>query len=90
MLNSPSDQSPPTISISSPASGSPVSEIITVQLSANDDTMREVKLHTRAKDSSEKGTLIGFATSEPYVISWYTVAPPSLAELELVGTAIDM
>ena len=84
------DTTPPTVSISSPASGSPVSDTIAVQINANDDgDVQEVKLYIRAKDSKKKGELVGAATQPPYVVSWFTPKQPNLAELELLAVARD-
>lgn len=88
--SSPTDTLPAAVSITSPASGSPVSGTTTVQLSATDDVaVTSVKLYVRGKGSSARGVLVGTATQEPYVVSWYTLAQPNLSDLELVAVATD-
>ncbi len=84
------DETPPTVAILSPAAGSPVSGTTTVQLSADDDHgVASVKLFVRARGSQGQGVQLGSATQAPYVVSWYTLAQPNLAELELVAVATD-
>ena len=84
------DTLPPTLAITSPASGSPVSGTTTIQLSASDDQgLASLQVFVRGKGSTERGVAIGSAAQEPYVLSWYTLGQPNLADLELVAIAKD-
>jgi hypothetical protein len=85
------DSLPPTVAIVSPASGSPVAAVTSVQVSAADDRgVRVVELFARGKGGTERGVLVGTAVEEPYVVSWQTTSQPNFAELELLAVARDL
>lgn len=84
------DTTPPTLAITSPASGSPVSGTVTVQVSAVDDqSLSRVDLYARDKGSDAEGIFAGSAVEEPFVISWNTGNVPNGADLELVARGKD-
>ena len=82
---------PPVAAILSPASGSPVSDTVSVQVSASDDkAVSKVKLYVRSKGSEDEGMSVGSAVEgPPFVVAWNTRNQPNQAELELVAEALD-
>lgn len=80
----------PRISVTSPASGAPVSGTVSVQFSAADDArLSKISLYVRSPGTTDRGTLVGSATSAPFVISFYTPKFPNGSLLELVPIAQD-
>ena len=85
----PPNTTPPTLAITTPTNGSPVSGTVPVQVStAEEDSVTRIDLYVRGKGSSVKGVPAGSAVASPYVISWNTTAQPNAAELELVAVGI--
>jgi hypothetical protein len=83
-------QTPPSVSLVSPASGSPVSGTVSVQVTAADDqAVANVKLYARSRGSTTQGVQVGSATQAPYVVSWFTPNHPNLSELEIYAVATD-
>ena len=66
------DSSPPTVSITSPASNSPVSGTVAVLINAVDDLgIKGVDLYVRGKGSSGRGVFINSAVgTSPFVVNW--------------------
>lgn len=84
------DTTPPSLAITSPSSGSPVSGTVSVLASASDDVgVSRLDIYARAKGSSSRGIMVGSAVKEPFVVSWNTLAQPNQAELELVAVGRD-
>jgi hypothetical protein len=84
------DPSPPAVSIASPAVGQPVSGTVQVQVTASDDSgITRVGLYVRGRGSPGDGVFVGSASSEPFVVSWFTPGFPNEAEVELVAEAED-
>ncbi|WP_424951957.1 Ig-like domain-containing protein [Deinococcus sp.] len=62
---------PPSVSITSPAVGQPVSGTAQVQVSATSGNgVVKVTLYARSRGSSGPGLVVGSATTEPFVVSW--------------------
>jgi Bacterial Ig domain len=81
---------PPSVAISSPASGSTVSSSVPIQIGANADAqVSRVDVYVRGKGSKNKGVLVGSAAQEPFVVNWVTSQQPNGANLELVAVGID-
>ncbi len=55
-----------------------------VQINASDDSgITKVSLFVRGKGAAGPGISVGSATSEPYVIGWYTPNVPNAADVEI-------
>jgi len=88
----PTDLTPPTLSITSPAPNSPVSGTVAVLVNAVDDmSVSSVDLYVRGKGSLGRGVFVNSAVgSSPFVINWNSSANmPNQSELELVAVAKD-
>ena len=86
----PPNTTPPSLAITTPASGSPVSGTVPVQVStAEEDSVTRIDLYVRGKGSTDKGVPAGSAVASPFVISWNTTAQPNAAELELVAVGVN-
>ncbi|WP_157448806.1 Ig-like domain-containing protein [Deinococcus peraridilitoris] len=84
------DKGAPTVSVTSPASGQPLSGTVGVQLSAQDDSgVAKISVYARAHGATNKGVLIGSATQAPYVVSWFTPQYPNASDLEVYAVALD-
>lgn len=84
------DKGAPTVSVTSPASGQPLSGTVGVQLSAKDDSgIAKISVYARSHGGSNKGVLIGSATQAPYVVSWFTPQFPNASDLEVYAVALD-
>lgn len=84
------DTATPTVSIATPASGSSVSATVAVQsIAGNDAGVSKVQVYVRSRGSASRGVLVGAATREPFVVSWFTPAVPNGSEVELVAVAYD-
>jgi Bacterial Ig domain len=84
------DIGPNALAITSPASGSPVSGTIAVQVGTADNTnVTRVELYVRGQGSTVKGMMVGSSVNEPHVISWNSLSQPNATNLELVAVAID-
>lgn len=79
---------PPSVSLSSPAVGQTVSGTVSVQINAKADSgILKVGVYARGKGTSGDGVLVGSASSEPFVVSWFTPGFPNTADLELYARA---
>jgi hypothetical protein len=84
------EQLPIAIAITTPATGTPVSGTVPVQMTATDDRqLTSIDLYVREKGSQGDGTFVGTATSQPFVVQWFTPAQPNQADLELVAIGSD-
>ncbi|GGJ33093.1 hypothetical protein GCM10008938_19230 [Deinococcus roseus] len=64
--------------------------MVSIQINASDESgISKVRVYAREKGSSQKGVLLGSASSSPYVISWPTYNIPNQVSAELYAEAID-
>ena len=78
----PPDTTPPSVSITQPASGQTLTGPISIQASAHDDVA------VSRVDFRVDGNLLGSATTAPYAYSWNTATVPD-GPHSLVATAYD-
>jgi Bacterial Ig domain len=85
-----SDSKPPTVAIVAPASGSPITGTVPVQITASDDVaVARVQLYARGVGATGRGVRVGSASQNPYTIQLFSPGLPNTSELELLAVAND-